>query len=448
MHTRGRGQVKLPSPANRYLKSSHSHASGTGLSHSDLHRSREVHEHITVPQDFVYVYDLPEKFNKDVTKLPTLWHPEQYDIDQVLHKHLMESDVNTKDPTAAKVFFIPVYLGRFFNAQWQHFSDPSDAWLINKECHGLDLVDCWAEKWVVAENATSDLVRSAIAHVKENYPHWNASDGADHFMVFSYDHGKCEMAKALKFEEFGEMFSIQAYGSLVYRNNAKVQAVDRGDSYRWQGPSTWACYRPDADILVPVFSPYGQKTILSPFAAERNISLLMRFDYPLNDGKSLVAHHGHRLRKELIDYWTEQPLNGSDLGLRSTKETEADMRRSVFCVCPPGNTQDSARVWRAITFGCIPVTFFRAFDLPFQRHMGMPYADFVLNIQPDDYRHLNTRIQALLDNPTQLRRMQEALERHQKHFVWDTAGDGGIYTMVEKELALRAHNMGTVQSVL
>ena len=35
------------------------------------------------------------------------------------------------------------------------------------------------------------------------------------------------------------------------------------------------------------------------------------------------------------------------------------MRRSLFCVCPPGNTQDSARVWRAIIFGCIPVTFFR-----------------------------------------------------------------------------------------
>jgi len=75
-------------------------------------------------------------------------------------------------------------------------------------------------------------------------------------------------------------------------------------------------------------------------------------------------------------------------------------------VCPPGNTQDSARVWRAITFGCIPVTFFRAFDLPFQRHMGMPYADFVLNIQPDDYRQLNRRVQALLDDPPQLRRMQ------------------------------------------
>lgn len=122
-----------------------------------------------------------------------------------------------------------------------------------------------------------------------------------------------------------------------------MQAVDRGDSYSWSGPSTWACYRPDADVLVPVFSPYGHNTILSPFAVERNISLLMRFDYPLNDGKSLVAHHGHRLRKELIDYWQEQPLNGSDLGLRSTKARPnpaasnwlaALMQLLKYAICP------------------------------------------------------------------------------------------------------------------
>jgi hypothetical protein len=47
--------------------------------------------------------------------------------------------------------------------------------------------------------------------------------------------------------------------------------------------------------------------------------MLLRFDYPLGDGKSLVAHHGHRLRRELIDYWNANPLEGSDLGVRSTK---------------------------------------------------------------------------------------------------------------------------------
>ncbi len=73
---------------------------------------------------------------------------------QVLHKHLNKSPVNTKDGAQAKIFYIPVYLGRFFNAAWQKYSDPSDAWIINKECHGLDSVACWAEKWIVAENVS------------------------------------------------------------------------------------------------------------------------------------------------------------------------------------------------------------------------------------------------------------------------------------------------------
>ena len=79
--------------------------------------------------------------------------------------------------------------------------------------------------------------------------------------------------------------------------------------------------RPDVDVLVPVFSPYSRSGIVSPFSGERNISLLMRFDYPLTDGKSLVAHHGHRIRNELMDYWEDNKLEGSDLGLRSTKVT-------------------------------------------------------------------------------------------------------------------------------
>ena len=73
----------------------------------------------------------------------------------MLHKHLLSSRVNTRDPAKAKVFFIPVYLGRFFNAQWQAYSDPADAWHINRDCHGLSPWDCWAEKWSVAVNVSA-----------------------------------------------------------------------------------------------------------------------------------------------------------------------------------------------------------------------------------------------------------------------------------------------------
>jgi len=63
--------------------------------------------------------------------------------------------------------------------------------------------------------ASSDIVRKAIAHVKEQHPYWDQKDGADHFMVFSYDHGRCDMAPGLQHEEFGRMFGIQSYGDIM-----------------------------------------------------------------------------------------------------------------------------------------------------------------------------------------------------------------------------------------
>ena len=45
-------------------------------------------------------------------------------------------------------------------------------------------------------------------------------------------------------------------------------------------------------------------------------------------------------------------------------------------------------MWRALALGCIPVTFFRAAELPFARRLGLDYSRFVVNVQPDDYRGL------------------------------------------------------------
>ena len=63
--------------------------------------------------------------------------------------------------------------------------------------------------------ASSEMVRKAITHVKSQHPFWDKKDGADHFMVFSYDHGRCDMAPGLAHEEFGRMFAIQSYGDIM-----------------------------------------------------------------------------------------------------------------------------------------------------------------------------------------------------------------------------------------
>ena len=52
-------------------------------------------------------------------------------------------------------------------------------------------------------------------------------------------------------------------------------------------------------------------------AGERNIRLLMRFGYQIGDGKNLVEHFGHRLRYEMLEDQKENPLAGSEQGLRT-----------------------------------------------------------------------------------------------------------------------------------
>ena len=124
------------------------------------------------------------------------------------------------------------------------------------------------------------------------------------------------------------------------------------------------------------------------------------------------------------------------------QETEADMERAVFCMCAPGQTQDTVRVYRAILKGCIPVTMFRANDLPFARFLAMPYSSFMVNVQPDDYAQLNTVLRRILRLPGRLRQMQEALRANQRAFVWDAGEERGVLGSIERELALRAATVG------
>ena len=68
--------------------------------------------------------------------------------------------------------------------------------------------------------------------------------------------------------------------------------------------------------------------IVSPFAGERDITLLMRFAYEHGDGKNLVEHFGHRLRYELIEQWKADPLQGSQQGL-ATPEVSRTMQPAL-----------------------------------------------------------------------------------------------------------------------
>lgn len=70
----------------------------------------------------------------------------------MLHQHFLQSPVRARSAAAAKLFFIPVYLGRYFNFYWQQWSEEGDAWAITSDCRGMEAEPCWMEKWERAQN--------------------------------------------------------------------------------------------------------------------------------------------------------------------------------------------------------------------------------------------------------------------------------------------------------
>jgi hypothetical protein len=104
----------------------------------------------------------------------------------------------------------------------------------------------------------------------------------------------------------------------------------------------------------------------------------------------------------------------------------------------PWTPQDTTRVWRALVRGCIPVTFFRATELPFARFLGLDYRRFVVNVQPDDYRDTPQRLARILEEPHALRLLQQGVLDYQAHFLWDAQNPSGVFASLDLELAQRA----------
>ncbi len=113
-----------------------------------------------------------------------------------------------------------------------------------------------------------------------------------------------------------------------------------------------------------------------------------------------------------------------------------DMQQSVFCVCPNGISQHTLRVFRAILAGCIPVTFFRAFDSPLERNLGLDWSAFSVNINPDEHLLTQPTLTKILANPRRVSAMQDALQAVQPFFEWGSGRADGVEHNLLRELHL------------
>lgn len=137
---------------------------------------------------------------------------------------------------------------------------------------------------------------------------------------------------------------------------------------------------------------------------------------------------------------TEQPRASSMELLVSSHKLEhamhfAEMRQSVFCLCPVGWAQWTVRFFESVQMGCVPVTFAprvspRPLRMPFDDTLD--YSSFSINVPPDDLASLQQTLVVIASNRTRLRALQKALWHVRPLLDWtDLSAHGAFHRMLE-----------------
>ena len=117
------------------------------------------------------------------------WSNTLYGAELAIHEALLSSPYRTLDPMAADWFYVPAYTGCFIS----EFNRPYPRHWFCSECH---------RKNGYADLATLRAMRSSVRilrAIRNVYPFWNRSGGADHIWPFMHDEGACYAPKVTSY---------------------------------------------------------------------------------------------------------------------------------------------------------------------------------------------------------------------------------------------------------
>ncbi|GJP33811.1 hypothetical protein CLOM_g18320 [Closterium sp. NIES-68] len=375
---------------------------------------------------FIYVYDLGPAYTDKILQLEPSWYSHQYDVEKYMTELLIASNaVRTVDPYKASLFFVPFFSARL---TLYHFKD-------------------WDNNMRHAVEEASKVWTEILTTVRKNYPFFNRTNGRDHFSILTLDHGRCHSLTFVDPGLVGEMFFVTYNGDKLVRSiHASKERNMQAITYNYKLPVDASlpdipCYMPDRDIVVPVLVAKGLP-LVSPFEGERDKAVLFRFGAGQHHGVP-IWHHGHQIRKELLELYKHAGYNGWDFAEKGEKETDPDWQRAVFCICPPGHSQWTSRPFKALMSGCIPVTFFREHDNPWGDELE--YSSFSINVDPDNIWQLKERIDAVKNQPELVQRMQKNIIGVQELFRWTGVLDRSAESMLIRRLRKRATELRPFQ---
>ena len=105
-----------------------------------------------------------------------------------------------------------------------------------------------------------------------------------------------------------------------------------------------------------------------------------------------------------------------------------------------GVVAHTSRFWRSLRRGCIPVTFFRAYELPFAD--AIDYSTATVNIQPDNIATMSSVLTDILNNPAKLLSLQQNVEKVQNMIVWEGQGyNSSVQQLFWDALSRRSEKM-------
>ncbi|KAG6553242.1 hypothetical protein Mapa_004976 [Marchantia paleacea] len=216
--------------------------------------------------------------------------------------------------------------------------------------------------------------------VAKKYPHWNRSEGADHFMLSCHDWGP----------------HVSRVDKSLYTKTIRVLC----------NANTSEGFVPFKDVSLPEVHlvggevptnlgglPVSKRTYLAFFAG---------------------AEHGP-VRPQLFKYWERKD---SDIVVRHRVPARGItyheyMKNSKFCICPGGYEVNSPRLVEAIYNDCIPVIIADRFVLPFSDVLN--WTAFSLQVLEEDIPKLKELLEAV---PMEtLVRMQDRVKEIRKHFL-------------------------------
>ncbi|KAF4659388.1 ribosomal 40S subunit protein S18B, partial [Perkinsus chesapeaki] len=166
-------------------------------------------------------------------------------------------------------------------------------------------------------------------------------------------------------------------------------------------------YKARKDIIIPA----TPKLKVSHHGGPRRLLALFRgsIELHLRDSEGREVRRTNILRRALIDN-----LGHVDTDIvvgQSAPSYEAEMRDSIFCFIPRGNTPWTRRIFDAIVSGCIPVVLSNAIVFPFESILD--WSQFTLKL-PESYvltkpEEIVNLLRGIVGNPPLLSRLQNNL---------------------------------------